>query len=161
MWRAILRRYRNLCLIGFLLFAFYPVQGEEHHAPRGGTLLELGEEFAQIEFIHDSQQGSLTAYILDGEAENPVRLRQPTIDLVIDEASYAGVRKASFSLHLKAVPHALTGETVGDTSEFAVDSVDSLRGATSLRGRIQRITVRSTTFKEVRFSIPSAEASKS
>jgi len=149
-----LRRFRSLWLSGFLVLAAFPAQGEEHRAPRGGTLLELGEEFAQIEFVLDLQQGNLTAYILDGEAENPVRLRQPSIDLVIDEASYAGVRKAAVTLHLKAVPNVLTGETVGDTSEFSVYSAEPLQGATSLKGRIKRITVRSTSFKDLPFSIP-------
>ena len=155
----ILRRYRSFWLSGFLVLAAFPTQGEEHRAPRGGTLLELGEEFAQIEFVHDLQQGNLSAYIMDGEAENPVRLRQPSIDLVIDEASYADVRKAAFTLHLKAVANVLTGESVGDTSEFAVYSADPLRGATSLKGRIRRLTIRSRRFENVPFSIPAHASS--
>ena len=151
---ATLRRYRSVWFGGFLVLAAFPSHGEEHRAPRGGTLLELGEEFAQIEFVQDLQQGSLTAYILDGEAENPVRLRQPSIDLVIDEAFYSDVRKAAFTLHLKAVANVLTGESVGDTSEFAVFSADPLRGATSLKGRIRRLTIRSRRFENVSFSIP-------
>ena len=156
---ATLRRFHNLWLCGLLVLAVLPARGEEHHAPRGGTLLELGEEFAQIEFVHDLQQGNLTAYILDGEAENPVRLRQTSIDLVIDEASYADVRKAAFTLDLKAVANVLTGEPVGDTSEFAVYSADPLRGATSLKGRIRRLTIRSRRFENVPFSIPAHASS--
>lgn len=148
-----LRLFRNLWLSGFLVLAVLPARGEEHHAPRGGTLLELGEEFAQIEFLLDLQQGNLTAYILDGEAENPVRIRQPSIDLIVDEASYAGVRKAAFTLHLKAMANVLTGETVGDTSEFTVHA-DPLYGASALKGRIVQIAIKSHTFKELPFAIP-------
>jgi len=155
-----LRRYRSLWLSGFLALAAFPAHAEEHRAPRGGTLLELGEEFAQIEFVLDLQQGNLTAYMLDGEAENPVRLRQPFIDLVIDEASYAGVRKAAFSLRLKAEANVLTGETVGNTSEYAVYSAEPLRGATSLKGKIRRITVRSEVFRDLPFTIPADKPSK-
>lgn len=161
MWPKILRRYRSLWLSGFLLVAVAPARGEKHIAPRGGTLLELGDEFAQLEFILDLQQGNLTLYIMDGEAENPVRIRQPVIDLQVDEASYAGVRKAAFTLHLKAVANVLTGETVGDTSEFAVFSADPLRGATSLKGRIKQIMIRSRPFKNLSFSVPAGEAVKS
>ena len=154
-----LRRFHSLCLSGCLVFAALPARGEKHIAPRGGTLLELGDEFAQIEFVLDAQQGDLTAYILDGEAENPVRMRQPSIDVVVDQASYAGTRSATFTLHLKAVPNVLTAETVGDTSEFAVYSTDPLRGATSLKGRIRRLTIRSRRFENVPFSIPAHASS--
>ena len=36
---------------------------------RGGTLVELGNEFAHVELVLDSNAGSLTAYVLDGEAQ--------------------------------------------------------------------------------------------
>src|SRR5258708_19176066 len=101
---ATLRRSRNGLLVGaYMVLAGTWVQAHEHHAPHGGTLVEVGEDFAHVELLPDLQQGNLTVYILDGEAENPIRIHQPSMDLIIDEASYAGMRKASFMLHLKAV----------------------------------------------------------
>ena len=35
----------------------------QHHAPHGGILVELGEEFAQVELVLDPVAGSLTAYM--------------------------------------------------------------------------------------------------
>jgi len=156
---ATLRRFHSLCLSGCLVLAALPARGEKHIAPRGGTLLELGDEFAQIEFILDLQQGNLTAYILDGEAENPVRIRQSSIDIVVDQASYAGSRSATFTLHLKAVADVLTAETVGDTSEFMVHA-GSLYGVSSLKGKIKRITIKSRSFQNLPFSIPAGEATQ-
>ena len=51
-----------------------PEGGHEHVAPHGGALVELGEELAHLELVHDPTTGTLTAYVLDGEAEQAVRV---------------------------------------------------------------------------------------
>src|SRR5205085_2013512 len=56
--------------------------GHEHTAPHHGQLVELGEEFAHVELVLDRKAGRLTAYVLDGEAEQPVRVTQPTLTLM-------------------------------------------------------------------------------
>ncbi len=87
----------------------------KHAAPHDGTLVAFGDEFAHLELVLDEKTGKLSAYALDGEAENSVRLKQTEIEI--------GIKKPSvFSVELNAVENSLTGEKVGDTSEFAAAS---------------------------------------
>jgi hypothetical protein len=55
---------------------------EEHdHGPRhGGTVVELGEHEAHLEFLHDAAAGTLTAYVYDAEMA-PVATEAPMINL--------------------------------------------------------------------------------
>ena len=128
----------------------------EHHAPHKGTLVEFGEEFAHLEIVLDAT-GKLSAYALDGEAEKAVRLKQAEIVIAI-----IGV-KGLDSITLKAQASPLSGETVGDSSEFAAQS-DSLKGVTQFDGVVKDITTRGTNFKDVKFNFPKgnedAEGSK-
>lgn len=39
--------------------------------------MALGEEFGHLELLLNKETGELTAYVLDGEAEKPVRLGAP------------------------------------------------------------------------------------
>lgn len=127
----------------------------EHIAPHGGTLVVFGEEFAHLELVLGSQEGILTGYVLDGEAENAVRIGQGEIELEIGIDNSAGGKnkKADFPLKLKAVSNVLTGETEGDTSEFAGQS-DKLKGATNFDGVITAITIKGREFKSIAFSFP-------
>lgn len=135
--------------------------GHVHTAPRGGALVELGDHFASIEFVLDRTEGTLTAYMLDAHAEHPVRLDAPAIHLdVTVRAREDGQEPASpessvvtRTFALAAMPNALTGETVGDTSQFGVTS-EELKGVLRFRGKIPRIEVRGATFENVAFSYP-------
>jgi hypothetical protein len=126
-----------------------PASGHEHHAPHGGTLVELGSEFAHVELVLDSGAGTLTAYVLDGEAEEAVRVTQPSLKIAIENPAAAGA-DAVDHLDLLARADVLTGETVGDTSEFSATS-QSLRGRTSVKGTIENITVKGEEFRAVPF----------
>lgn len=117
----------------------------EHSSPHGGTLVELGEEFAHLEIVLDAATGKLTAYALDGEAEKAVRLKQPEIEITI--ANPATVVK------LSGVANSLTGETASDTSEFAGQS-DALKGAAGFDGVIRAVTIKGQPFKGVAFNFP-------
>jgi hypothetical protein len=117
----------------------------EHAAPHGGTLIELGEEFAHVEIVLDAATGRLTAYALDGEAEKAVRVKQSEIDIVVENPAV--------KIKLGGVANALTGETPGDTSEFSVQS-DALRGATDFDGVIKSISIKGKEFKDVAFNFP-------
>ena len=118
----------------------------QHHAPHGGTLVELGDEFAHVELVLDPSDGSLTAYFLDGEAEESVRLKQPSLKLSIDAQ---GSRPAQV-VELAARANILTGETVGDSSEFFVTS-PSLIGMRSANGSLGEMVVKGMDFRDVRF----------
>lgn len=55
-------------------------QAHEHPAaPHGGELLELGEEEAHLELIHDSKAGRVTVYVLGKDGKTAVAVAAPTI----------------------------------------------------------------------------------
>lgn len=123
----------------------------EHHAPHGGTLVVLGEEFAHLEFVLDLENGKLTAYALDGEAENPVRLSQDIIELTV--VSIAPQQGQAMDVVLEPVANDLTGETVGDTSQYEADA-PLLTTMTVFNARIKSIDIKGETFKDVEFNFP-------
>ena len=102
---------------------FVEERGHMHSAPHGGALFSLGDHVGHLEIVADEATGELTAYVLDGEAETPVRLR--------DAQLAARVRLAPGEpwepLELRAVENPLSGETVGDTSEFR-GALSALKG---------------------------------
>jgi hypothetical protein len=122
--------------------------GHEHAAPHGGALVELGEEFAHLELVLSASTGTLTAYALDGEAEQAVRLAHPSLEIVVMKEGAAPV-----TLALRPVANELTGERDGDTSQFTVTSPD-LRQLTRFEGRIQIVNIRGREFREVAFRFP-------
>lgn len=126
-----------------------PAHGHEHHAPRGGALIELGEEFAHLELLLDETTGTLTAYVLDGEAEQPVRLKDPAL-IVFAKVAKGG---PELRVELAAVENKLTGEQKGDTSEFR-GTDEHLKGLKSFDGRVERIMIKGQEFKDVRFIYP-------
>jgi hypothetical protein len=121
--------------------------GHVHRAPHGGSLVELGAHQFNLELLHDRTLGTLTAFILDGHAENAIRIAAPAIEL---EVNRAGTRT---TLRLGAVANPLSGETVGDTSEFA-GQANWLTTTERISGEIREITVRGTTFRNVAFVLP-------
>lgn len=108
--------------------------------------MELGDEIAHIELVLDPEAGSLTAYVLDGEAEESVRVKQPSLTVTL-EGPGAGAAEV---LELPARADVLTGETVGDTSEFSVTR-PSLIGRRALKGHLGAMLVKGGEFREVRF----------
>lgn len=125
-------------------------EGDHHHhhsAPHGGVLVALGEHAANVELVLQAGEGKLTAYILDGCAEKPIRITQPTLRLEV-----AADSAAPAMVELKAVANALTGETVGDTSEFVL-TAESLKGAERVSGRIAAVAVRGVGYADVPFVI--------
>jgi hypothetical protein len=119
----------------------------EHSAPHGGTLIELGEEFAHIEVVLDTATGRLTAYALDGEAEEAIRIKQTEIEIA--------VKNLEATIKLSGVANVLTGETPDDSSEFSGQS-ESLRGATDFAGVIKTISIKGKEFKDIAFNFPNS-----
>lgn len=122
----------------------------EHKAPHGGALIVLGEEFAHVELVLDGPAGKLTAYVLDGEAKKSVRVKQKQIELRL---RLAGKQAEPLAVTLKAVSNVLTGETEGNTSQFAGEA-PALKGATRFSGAIAALTARGQEFKDVQFRFP-------
>lgn len=121
----------------------------EHTAPHGGTLVVFGDEFAHIEFVLDQTTGKLTGYVLDGEAEKSVRLSQKTVELKIQRED----TQSDFTLQLSGVANVLTGETEGDTSQFAAQS-DELRGVSEFHAEVVSIAIKGQTFTHIDFAFP-------
>lgn len=119
----------------------------EHHPPHGGTPVVLGAEIYHLEFVLDSASGQLSAYVLDGEMENFIRIAAPSFEVV------ATVGGAKQTLFLSAVSNYATGEKTGDTSYFAT-SADWLKTTTTFDAVITQIEVRGTTFSGVAFNFP-------
>jgi hypothetical protein len=116
--------------------------GHTHTAPHGGTLVELGEHAYNIELVRDSAEGKLTAYILDGHAENFIRIPAESFELI---AVTGGERK---SLTMKAVANTTTGETVGNTAQFEAQA-DWLKTTGEFPGTISSLEIRGTKFENV------------
>lgn len=119
--------------------------GHVHVAPHGGTLTEIGSHAFNVEWVRDGQQGVLDAYILDGHAENYVRISQPAFTVM--------VVGQSAPLKLEAVASSQTGEKVGDSARFRAQ-VEWLKGTNALQGELKGLELRGQTFDGIRFSIP-------
>jgi hypothetical protein len=96
--------------------------GHVHTAPHGGALIEVGEHAYNLEVLRDPAAGKLTVWVLDGHAENFVRIKAAALEAT------ATVGSDKKTVSLKAVANPATGETVGDTSQFETQA-DWLKGS--------------------------------
>jgi hypothetical protein len=119
----------------------------EHHPPHGGTPVVLGDEVYHVELVRDPAAGLLQAYVFDGELENFIRSSVPSIAIT------ATVDGAPRTLVLQAVANPATGETVGDTSLFQTQA-DWLKTTGQFDAVLQSITIRGSTFTDVKFNFP-------
>ncbi len=128
-------------------------QAHVHAAPRGGTLVELGDHEANVELLLDASAGRLTAYLLDAHAENPIRESAAALHCrVTSVRDAAGQRAVDWELALLPIANVLTGETVGSTSEFAAQD-DRLRGLHTATGLFDKLHVRGGDYREVSFTV--------
>lgn len=117
-----------------------------HVAPHGGTLVEIGDHAYNVEFLRDATTGKLTAWILDAQAENFIRLKAPALELV-------AMPGGKFTpLTLAAVANPATNEKVGDTSQFEVQA-DWLKTAGSFSG-IFSVEINGTKYEQVAYRLP-------
>ena len=119
----------------------------EHQAPHGGTPVVLGREAYHLELVRDAATGKLSAYLLDGEMENFVRVAAPAFEIT---ATVAGTKQA---LTLTAVANPATGEKIGDTSLFEAQA-DWLKTTPAFDATLTTLTIRGTTFAAVPFNFP-------
>lgn len=123
-------------------------KGHHHEAPHGGTLTEIGDHFAFLELVHDESAGTLTLYVLDGSAEKAVRVTHHSLTFRLERPG-----APALVIDLKARARTLTGETVGDTSEF-VGTSDLLKGLKSGRGTLAEIVIKGQTLKDLAMTWP-------
>ena len=118
--------------------------GHVHRAPHGGKLVPLGEHAYNLELVRDAKTGTLTAYVLDGHAENFIRIAAPSLSLT---AYTGGARQ---TLTLAAVANTATGETAGSTSQFEAQA-DWLKTTKDFNGEIGVVDIRGTNFGPAAF----------
>lgn len=128
---------------------YVKAHGHAHVAPHGGTLVVLGDHVAHIELLLEPETGRLTAYALDGHAEAPVRLSATELDLSIRFSSDESWQAAP----LAARANALSGETVGDTSEFTAE-LPFLKGKKRFEVRLPPITIRGVAMPAIETHFP-------
>lgn len=124
--------------------------GHVHVAPHGGTLVELGAHAYNLELVRDNAAGKLTIYVLDGHAENFVRIPAPALELV----AFAGGERRT--LNLKAVANSATGETVGDTSQFEADAA-WLKEVADFPATLTAVEIKGTKFQAVSLYVPKSK----
>lgn len=124
--------------------------GHTHEAPHGGALVALGDHFAHVELVLDPEAARVTLYVLDAHAENARRVAHESLTLRVSQIDD---REQPFDLTLQPVESALTGETVGDTSQFQADD-ERLADAQRLRAQLATLTVRGHTFENIPIHYP-------
>jgi len=128
-------------------------KGHHHEAPHGGTLVALGDHFAHLELVLDDQNGQLTAYALDGGAEGAVRLAQKEIKLSISVEADSNIGAQTAEVVLSAVANPLTGESVGDTSQFDGQS-NFLVGLKHFDCVVEQLTIKGSDLSDIEFEFP-------
>ncbi|MFN0136842.1 MAG: hypothetical protein ACKVS9_12085 [Phycisphaerae bacterium] len=130
-----------------------------HKAPRGGTLVPLGNHFAHLEVLLDKDAGRLDIYVLDGHAEHALRSKSGKLDLTVrvtENASGPVAEPKPISLTVPGVGSALSGESPEDTSHFSFTS-DALKGAAKIDATVVRIAVKGEELSAIRFSHPAGK----
>lgn len=118
-----------------------------HPPPHGGTTVQVGAS-AKLEFVLDPSSGLLTAYVLDGMGMSTQRTTAQTIEL---EVTPTGGQAAPLSLASTA--NGLTGDTVGNSSQFG-GTLPALKGASTFTGVVKSFTLNGQTVSGVAFSYP-------
>jgi len=121
--------------------------GHFHEPPHGGTVLELGEEEAFLEFVHDAATEKLRCYVLAPHMAGFIRLPAESFEVT------AKIGGRVETLTFKAVANAATGETVGDTAQFEAHA-PWLKTAKKFDAELKRLTIRGKTYDAVPFRFP-------
>lgn len=121
--------------------------GHVHVAPHGGTLVELGSHEFNLEFVHVPANSALNAYVLDGHAENFVRIAAPHFEVL---AKFNGREDR---LIFKAVASSATGESAGSTAAFTA-TADWLGGEVKFDGLLPELDIRGNLYRSVQIQFP-------
>ena len=120
-----------------------PAPHHEHKAPHGGALVELGEEAAHLEVVWEASSGKATIYCLDGECEKPLRSPQKELQLKLGERL----------VKLASLANPLTGETVGDSSQFE-GLIPELKGKSEWEAEVVEIELQGQTYRDLDVDFP-------
>ena len=120
--------------------------GHQHTPPHGGTPVILGNEDYHLEFLLDAANGKMQAYVLDGHMDKFIRLTNESFTVT---AKLVGKPE---TLVFRAVPNAVTGEKVGDTSLFEAQA-EWLKAATAFSAELDELSVRRKKFAKIPFTV--------
>lgn len=126
-------------------------EGHVHVAPHGGTLVELGDHFANAEFLLDAEAGKMEMYTLGGHASVAERSPNETVTVELDVHADKPI-----VVTLAAQASDLSGETVGDSSYFTATS-EELKGLEHFHGKIVALNLKGTDFENVKFDFDAHE----
>ena len=105
--------------------------GHPTEGPHGGYLIELGSEEYHAELLHDDKTGTVTVYLLDGPAKEPVAIAESEITLrFLQDGEFV---KYAFKA-------ASASGADGSSSQFEIVDADlcrALRDEDHLQGRLQ------------------------
>jgi hypothetical protein len=122
-------------------------QPHHHAAPRGGTVVTLGNEEYHLELVRDRDAGQLTAYLLDGHLDHHIRIKASAFALE------ARLPDGAETLEFRAQTNRATGETVGDTATFVAEA-DWLRTTPAFEATLVELEVRGRTYRSIHFRFP-------
>ena len=130
---------------------------EEHHhahsAKFGGTLVELGDHFANLEFTWNGETGEVELYTWDAHVEGSQRSATEAPSLAIEPHGHGEDVPEPFTVVLAPRVSKTSGETVGDSSKFTGQH-DSLKGLDHFSVTVAEVTLKGQTFKDVEFMHP-------
>lgn len=116
-------------------------------SPHGGTVVKLGTA-GHLEFVLDPSSGLLTAYVLDAAGDKVARIPAKAITVSVTPAGGTAT-----TVSLASTANGLTGDTVGNSSQFGGTSA-ALKAVTTFTGTVVEATIGSETFKDVAFTYP-------
>jgi hypothetical protein len=133
--------------------------GDHHHhhaekGPHGGALVAIGHDDAHVEIVLDADSGALKAYILDGEAEKPVAIKQEHLQLAVTLGKKtADDDKSALPEDALIVTLTAVSPDDGKATEFEGQR-DELKGAEKFDAVLTAIKVGDKPFNNVNFNYP-------
>lgn len=119
--------------------------GHSHDPLFGGTLVELGDHFANLEVVYDGEVGAIDLYLLDGHAEKAVKGPQVQMALTLTEG------ETTHELVAEPQVSELAGNEVGSSSRFKVVG-EELKGLDAFDMVVGRIEIMGSIFENVEYS---------
>jgi hypothetical protein len=121
--------------------------GEAHQPQHVGEFLVAAKDHvANVGILPNFADGEMRVYLYDGCVEEYVRTDQVEIPITVNLPD--GPRKF---IAMAQANEALTGETIGDTSEFLVKD-DALKGVEHVTGMIQEVNFLGARYTNLEFN---------
>lgn len=136
---------------------------DHHHAEKGpheGALVAFGDDVAHLEVVFDAAAGKITAYVLDGGAEKPVKIKADKLQLTFvtghhhdDDKDKKPAAKDDDEKTGAVTLEAVDADADGMATQFAGASED-LKGAEEFDAVLESIRFDKAEFKKQKFNWP-------